>query len=178
MPRCRTRATEGHPCLTALRRPWLRADRRRLAQTSLSRQPATTLGRPRSPAAGHRGGAVSVVGNEARRVDADSSGARDGVARLSDRPTPGCRAVVKRGTRLGHPSGRPATSRNFTALSPLGSDRSSFFHRAFDGIADEDQRQAAENHLDTEQYTDSPGSGKRKLPPYQNAEQQRDDSVE
>ncbi len=38
-------------------------------------------------------GAASVVGSEpgmeARRVDADSSGARDGVARLSERPLRG-----------------------------------------------------------------------------------------
>ena len=43
---------------------------------------------------------------DARRVDADSSGARDGVARLSVRPPPGCRAAVERGKRLGRP--RPA----------------------------------------------------------------------
>ncbi len=45
------------------------------------------------PAAGQAGGAVSVVGSEtgmeARRVDADSSGARDGGARLSVRPLRG-----------------------------------------------------------------------------------------
>ncbi len=42
----RARETEGHPCLTALRRPWLRADRHRLAPTSMSRKPAPTLGCP------------------------------------------------------------------------------------------------------------------------------------
>ncbi len=36
----------------------------------------------------------SETGMEARRVDADSSGAKDGVARLSGRPLPGCRATV------------------------------------------------------------------------------------
>jgi len=59
---------------------------------------------------------VSVVGSEAgmdaRRVDADSSGARDGVARLSVRPLRGVELPVERRTRLSYPSGRPATRRN------------------------------------------------------------------
>ncbi len=100
-------ATEGHPCLTALRRPWLRADRRRLVLTSLSRQPATTLGCPRSPAAGHPGGAVSVVGSEAghgrpasgRRFER-CHGWRSEIKRAAP---PGCRAAVERGMQLGRP---------------------------------------------------------------------------
>ena len=111
--RCRAWEIEGHPCLTALRRPWLRADRRRLALTSLSRQPATTPGCPRSPAAGQPGGAVSVVGNEAghgrpasgRRFERHQ-GWRSEIKRAAP---PGCRAAVERGTRFGHASGRPAS---------------------------------------------------------------------
>jgi len=124
-----------------------------LALTSMSRKPATTLGCPRPPAAGHPGGAVSVVGNEARRrhsgetegwrgierrtlvrslrgaaaprrVDADSSGARDGVARLSKRPlrvvelrlseerVSATRAVARRGDIRTPEPRRPVTRPN------------------------------------------------------------------
>ncbi len=63
---------------------------------------------------------MTVVGNEpgrdARRVDADSRGARDGVARLSVRPPPGGRGAVELETRLGYPRGRSATRRDFIKL--------------------------------------------------------------
>jgi len=113
--------TEGHPRLTALRRPWLRADRRRLALTSLSRQPATTLGCPRSPAARRPGGAVSVVGNEAGQ-GRPASGCRfersqGWHSEIKRAAPPEGRAAVERGTRLGYPSRRPATCRNFSGCS-------------------------------------------------------------
>ena len=102
----RARATEGHPCLTALRRPWLRADRRRLALTSLSRQPATTLGCPPIPHAGGRDGCTSVVEAErsrtAQRGFADPREDRDVAARLSEGSVPASRAA---GQRRGNATG-------------------------------------------------------------------------
>ncbi len=116
----RARATEGHPCLTALRRPWLRADRHRLAPTSMSRKPATTLGCP--PASR---GPTARRGRERRRERAGhgspASGRRFGRSQgwrseIKRAAPPGCRAAVKRETRLDHPSGRQATRRNFIEL--------------------------------------------------------------
>ncbi len=104
------RVTAGHPCLTALRRPWLRADRRRLALTSLSRQPATTLGSPRPPLGRPRW----VHERRGSRAEQDSAARLRRSARRQ-----GCRSAVKRGTRAGHPSGRQAMRRNFIRIQPI-----------------------------------------------------------
>jgi hypothetical protein len=91
--RCRTRAPEGHPCLTALRRPWLWADRRRLALTFLSRQPATTLGRPPIPRSG-----TCRRGRERRRERAGHG--RPASGRRFER-SQGWRSEIKRAAPFG-----------------------------------------------------------------------------
>ncbi len=102
----RARATEGHPCLTALRRPWLRADRHRLAPTSMSRKPATTLGCP--PASR---GPNARRGRERRRERAGHGGPASGRrfersqgwrSEIKQAAPPGCRAAVERETRFDH----------------------------------------------------------------------------
>ncbi len=127
----RARATGGHPCLTALRRPWLRADRRRLALTSMSRQPATTLGCPPLPRSGGRDGCTSVVEAErsrtAQRGFADPRVDRDVAARLSEGPVPAAQrcgeieraapsevpgVLSRRHRHAGAEAMRPATRRN------------------------------------------------------------------
>ncbi len=141
----RARATEGHPCLTALRRPWLRADRHRLAPTSMSRKPATTLGCPPasrgptarrgrerrreraghgSPASGRRFERSQGWRSEIKRAapsGVSSCGGARNASRLPERQA-GDRAGTSSKTAAWHRAWVASSRRTFACTPPLRPD--------------------------------------------------------